>query len=206
LRWTQEVCPAVAATPGASVSAEVAGGVLTLTETLSPWMCGSATLPTFPLKIYQSPVSGDFEVTVTFENLVAAAYGAGVHAYIYDVSNAKTFADASLVGSGSSFELKASLTINDALQDDAVATSSTSGTFTFKRLGGLVTVMAAAGTDKRNISGLLGKNDLRVGIAIQGPFNTPDPAASSSVRILDFAITAGGGKVTADPFDCNSIY
>ena len=112
--------------------------------------------------------------------------------------------DATTTGSGTT--LKVNVTHNDVPQDDQVSTSSKSGTFTIKRAGALVTVQATAGSDKKNISALLTKNDMRVGIAIQGPYDIPDPVAPSSVSILDFSVLNGGGKVVSDTFDCNSVH
>ncbi|MBI5533299.1 MAG: hypothetical protein HY898_11320 [Deltaproteobacteria bacterium] len=204
--WTREICPKVGSTQGASVGFDFKAGALILNETSSPYMCGSTTMPALPLKIYQSGLSGDFEVTFTFEKFVSASYGSGVHAYVIEVGNDKESAEAMLLDSGSGTALKVSVTHEDVPQDDQVSTSSTSGSFTIKRVGALVTVMATAGSDKKNISAVLTKNDMRVGIAIQGPYDVPNPPASSSVSILDFTVTNGGGKVVSDTFDCNSVH
>jgi hypothetical protein len=205
-RWTREICPEVGATPGASVKYDIAAGALVLTETLSPFLCGSATKPSMPLKVFQTGLSGDFEIVFSFEGFAAAAYGAAVQAYVYEINNDNEWAGALLTDTGSGLNLKVSVTHAGALQEDVTSASTGSGTFRIKRAGALVTAFAEAGSSSKNISALMAKNDMRVGIALRGPYNAVNPPAASSVRITNFTVTQGGGTVQSDAFDCNSIY
>jgi len=204
--WSREVCPNVDTTPGASVDVSVKGGALLLTETLTPFMCGSVTLPAYSLKVYQPGLSGDFKVVFNFDSFAPAAYGAGVHAYVGAMDSDNDLAEATLMLNGASYDLKVSITHNAAAQEDVKSTSNTAGTLTFQRTSGLLTVTASAGGDSKNLSGLFSDANLRVGFALQGPFNAPSPVASSSVRLLEFQVTGGGGTVVNDTFDCDSVH
>lgn len=204
--WTREICPVVGATPGASVAMSAAAGALIITETLTPMLCGSSSEPAIPLKIAQTGLEGDFEVAFTIEKFVAASYGAGVRAFVYDMTDKKESAEAWLTDNGSGPQMKVMVTHAGSPQEEVASTKNTSATFTFKRLGALVTVLIDAGGDKKTLSGLLTNNAMRVGIGINGPYETVDPPASSSVQVTGFTVTAGGGKVKPDAFDCYSVF
>jgi len=204
--WTREICPLVGATPGASFSLDALGGALVLKETLTPMLCGTPSFPEIPVKITQTGLQGDFEIAFTVEKFSAASYGAGVRAFVVDMADKNESAEAILSDNGSGLEMLVRVTHGGSPQEDKALTKNAAATFTIKRLGAIVTVLIDAGGDKKTISGTVNKNNMRVGIGINGPYNTPDPPASSSVDVTGFTVTDAGGKVKPDAFDCYSVY
>ncbi len=180
-------------------------GALVLTETSTPYMCGSMTDPAYSLKVYQASLKGDFKAVFTIDQFVVASSGSGVHAYVGDTAEATEIAVASLFDTGG-LHIKVSITHDGSPQEDSAGTSGTSGTITFQRAGPLLSVVASIGGVDKTLSSVFSTSDLRVGIALQGPYNAPDPPASGSVHVTDFQVTGGGDAVVSDTFDCNSVH
>jgi len=129
-----------------------------------------------------------------------------VHAYVVEVNNDQETAAASIVDSGAGTNVKAAVEHDGQKQEEVKGTSSTAGKLTIQRLGGFLTVTAAAGGDSKSVTSQFTKNNLIVGIALQGPYEPGDPAVASSVSIPAFNLTGGGGKVVADSFACDSVH
>lgn len=200
--WQYDICSLSA---GASAGIDVKSGAMVLTETASEFMCGGAMWPPYTLKVFQSGLAGDFTVSFDYEGFTSGGYGVGVHAFVVELNNDQETAAASIVDSGAGTNVKAAVEHEGQKQEEVKGTSSTSGKLTIQRLGGFLTVTAAAGGDSKSVTSQFTKNNLVVGIALQGPYEPGDPPVASSVSIPAFNVTGGGGKVVADSFDCNSV-
>jgi hypothetical protein len=169
-------------------------------------MCGTPYFPEVPGKISQTGLQGDFEISFTIEKFQAASYGAGVRAFVVDVNDKNESAEVMLSDNGAGLEMLVRVTHTGSPSEDKASTKNNAATFTIKRLGALVTATIDAGGDKKTISGLVNKNDMRVGIGLNGPYETPTPVVSSSVHVTGFTVTAAGGTVVGDTFDCYSVF
>jgi hypothetical protein len=175
-----------------TASATVSNGALTLDT--SNTMQGGA------IEVYQTGLTGDFDVSFEFTGWTAGGTGAFAQASVApDVSTPSEFWVAG-IGTFPTVGIGAARQPTGAA--DLQATALTEGTITFARTGTDLTATVTTNDQTATVSGTFDAATMRVGMQLGSNMGTV--ATASSIQISEFTVTTGSG-VTADTFDCDSL-
>ncbi|MFM7022237.1 MAG: hypothetical protein ACKOXB_04610 [Flavobacteriales bacterium] len=185
---------------GATVSASIADGALALSST-------NTASGLVPLTVYQNGISGDFELTFSFENFQSVS-GAGGYIQLAVTDTLGSTGNRCTAGIGTLPVTGISAVVDSTGGDNSHIviknSTSTSGSFNMKRVGSLITVTTIAGTDTAKVSSSFSTKALQFGFQL-GNSNVAAVSGVTSIKITDFTIVNGGGTVKSDKFDCSSL-
>jgi hypothetical protein len=186
-----EVSPGVG---GAVADAVVTGGALEIDATNAPE--GPA------ISIAQTGITGDFSATFTFAEFTAGGGTGGfAQALVVDTADPITLQVVSGIGINPIVGVSAGFVV-PAGTVDLQETTAVSGTMRLARTGTTLTATTTVGATSATASGTASQDPLKIGIQVGSNDGT---ATGTSIRILDFSITDGGGAVASDAFDCDSL-
>lgn len=184
--WTVDI------QPNQTASATITNGALELSS--SNTMQGGA------VEVYQTGLTGDFEVSFEFTGWTAGGTGAFTQAAVApDVAMPSEFWVAG-IGTFPTVGIGAARQPTGAA--DSAATALTAGTITFSRDGTDLTATVTTADQTATATGTFAASPLRVGVQLGSNMGTV--AAPSSIRIEGFTVVSGTG-VSSDTFDCDSL-
>jgi hypothetical protein len=185
------------------LAVKVAGGAMTIAL---PLAADEAILVG-----HDGALTGDFEAAFDFEVFAPGATSAYLHAALsLDDPN---LLDVPFVGTGigvddGETDVRSLLVYHDESRTrfDLVLTRAAEGTLRLARAGRKITLTATTSSgETATISGLVSDAPARIGL--QFASGSDDAATGdASVRITDFRVEGGGGAVTTDHFDCDSLW
>jgi hypothetical protein len=152
-------------------------------------------------------LTGDFAVEIDFEAFTPGSTSAYLHATL-DLDDPNLL-DVPFVGTGigvneGQTDVRALLVYHDESRTrfDLALTPSTAGTLRIERVARMMTLTASVLSGEiATITAQVSDAPTRIGLQ----FANGEGAGPASVKITDFRIQGGGGLVTSDPFDCNSL-
>lgn len=157
---------------------------------------------TAPIAVYQANLTGDFEGGFFYDMFDAAGPGAYAQAVV-----GLGMTDYAIAGVGTVPSIGVGAAVFHPGSPPATMvtpTSATAGFMRFKRTGDVLEVTSSAGADMALVTDVLVGGPLRIGIQI-GNSGTDMVGGVTLVRLTDFRMSGGGGEVTSDSFDCDSI-
>ena len=160
----------------------------------------------FPVQSYQRGVTGDFEISVDFNNLTNPDLLSQsiTSILINDTINGGFFAEASAT---SNTVFTQCLLQGKADYKYGLLTQVKNGKFKISRTGNSMTVEASSPaiseTAKITINVPSTVTGLQIGVMLGASTNKDNQR--NSVEFDNFSITNGGGKVKSDQFDCNTV-
>jgi len=158
-------------------------------------------------------LTGDFEISIDFHNFYVEGGGFGFFVQLIahapnGLPNNSLKATIGNVFPGL-FGTRTGVGIDSAGTDPIIVAngnytnaSDTSGFFTIRRTGSTVVVIASTGDSTATISGGFYSSPLTFSIQYGSNFNQ---LAKTSITLRRFRVIGGGGSVTDDYFDCNSL-
>lgn len=158
----------------------------------------------------ESQLTGDFHAAFDFEAFSPG--GASTYLHMTLDLDDPNLLDVPFVGSGvgvndGETDVRALLVYHDESRTrfDLVLTPATSGTLLISRVGRSITLSASVPSgEAATLTAEVSDAPTRIGLQFaNGSKDTP--AGDASVRITDFRVTGGGGDVTTDHFDCDSL-
>lgn len=153
--------------------------------------------------VYQDELLGDFDAAFEYEAFVSGGAGAYVQAAV--AASTQSYAVARIGTHPVAGVAVALATSPEDVMQSEKATTATSGTLRFQRVGGELTVTSEAGGESAQVTGSLGDGALTIGVQFGSNHADQAVPAPSSIRITRFALTGGGAHVRADGFDCDSL-
>jgi hypothetical protein len=158
----------------------------------------------------EGKLTGDFDAAFDFEAFTPG--GASTYLHMTLDLDDPNLLDVPFVGSGigvneGQTDVRALLVYHDESRTrfDLVLTPATSGTLLISRVGRSMTLRATVPSgDAATLTADVSDAPTRIGLQFANG-SKDAPTTGASVRITDFRVTGGGGVVTSDPFDCDSL-
>ncbi len=153
-------------------------------------------------------MEGDFEASFTFDSFSSGGEGGFFQVAISHVDSG----DRAIGGMGTVTPIAAGLQIGGGFDltdhegaQNWIPSGATSGIASIVRIGNELTISVDTDENDVSISDTLAGDGLTIGVQIGN--NHPDTAltGTTSVQVTGFVIAGGGGSVTSDTFDCDSV-
>jgi hypothetical protein len=162
-------------------------------------ICSSEQDPCEDIKLFQQPLSGDFEVTVVVDGVDGAEAFEGVDLFLApegaDFGN--NVAKVSIFGGATG--VLPNLSMSDEIEQEAWGVDTTRVILRAKRVGQKVTLSGDVGGEHFERADDVSLRDrLVVGLGLSGGSETRTVTA----RVASFTVTGGGGAVHSDGFEC----
>lgn len=160
--------------------------------------------------VREGTLTGDFTVEIDFEAFTPGVAAAYLHATL-DLDDPNLI-DVPFVGAGigvneGQTDVRALLVYHDESRTrfDLAFTPSTAGTLRIARVGREMTLTASGlSGELAEVVAQVSDSPTRIGLQFANGATGGVPA-DASVKITDFRIEGGGGLVTTDHFDCDSL-